>query len=119
MSTKNTGRATAFESQIETDAPRRRISLSNRLELVLKHPVSPSRAGAIKNNSSIKYPMDVLNHIYKNATRFYNLNFFQIDYIHSLGCARWGVSGALFPKSALCGAEFPLKGLNLEAYKSS
>ncbi len=26
------------------------------------------------------------------------------------GCARRGASGALFPKSALCGAEFPLKG---------
>ena len=33
------------------------------------------------------------------------------------GCARRGVSGALFPKSASCGAESPLKGLNLEAYR--
>lgn len=28
------------------------------------------------------------------------------------GCARRGASGALFPKSASCGAEFPLKGLS-------
>ena len=26
------------------------------------------------------------------------------------GCARWGASGALYPKSALCGTEFPLEG---------
>jgi len=45
--------------------------------------------------------------------------FIIIDYIHGHGCARWGASGALYPKSALCGAEFPLKGLNLGAYKSS
>jgi hypothetical protein len=38
---------------------------------------------------------------------------FQDNYIDS-GCARRGVSGALFPKSALCGAEFPLKGFKLE-----
>ena len=30
------------------------------------------------------------------------------------GCARRGASGALFPKSALCGAEFPLKGFYSE-----
>jgi len=58
-------------------------------------------------------------HGHKNAKQFYNLNFFFIDYIHSHGCARWGASGALFPKSASCGAESPLKGLNLGAYKSS
>jgi len=33
----------------------------------------------------------------------------------TLGCARRGVSGALFPKSALCGAEFPLKGFKPDA----
>ena len=58
--------------------------------------------------------------LYRNdpAASFFILNFFLIDYILSNGCARWGASGALFPKSALCGAEFPLEGLNLEAYMS-
>jgi len=45
------------------------------------------------------------------------LNFFYIDYIHSCGCARRGASGALFPKSASCGAESPLKGFNLGTYE--
>jgi len=45
------------------------------------------------------------------------LKKFFIDYIHDNGCARRGASGALFPKSASCGAEFPLKDLNLEAYR--
>ncbi len=31
-------RANAFESQYRENAPRRRVSLSNRLKLVLKHP---------------------------------------------------------------------------------
>jgi hypothetical protein len=48
---------------------------------------------------------------------FFTLKKFFIDYIHDNGCARRGASGALFPKSASCGAEFPLKGLNLEAYR--
>ena len=39
-----------------------------------------------------------------------------LDYIIT-GCARRGASGALFPKSALCGAEFPLKGLNTENWQ--
>ena len=37
---------------------------------------------------------------------------YELYIIH--GCARRGVSGALFPKSALCGAEFPLKGFYSE-----
>jgi len=45
------------------------------------------------------------------------LKKFFIDYIYDNGCARRGASGALFPKSASCGAEFPLKGLNLETYR--
>ena len=49
---------------------------------------------------------------------FFNLNFLLIDYIYIYGCARRGASGALFPKSASCGAEFPLKGFYLGAYKS-
>ncbi len=73
------------------------------------------RIGIIKNsNFRAAEPQG-----YSTAKRFYNLNFFYIDYIYSLGCARWGASGALFPKSASCGTEFPLKGLNLGAYKSS
>ena len=31
------------------------------------------------------------------------------------GCARRGASGALIPKSALCGAEFPPEGLKLKS----
>ncbi len=42
---------------------------------------------------------------------FFNLKKMLFGYTHTSGCARWGASGALFPKSALCGAEFPLKGL--------
>jgi hypothetical protein len=38
MGNSETGRANAFESQFRENAPRRRISLSNRLKLVLKHP---------------------------------------------------------------------------------
>ncbi len=34
-----------------------------------------------------------------------------ISSILTLGCARRGASGALYPKSALCGAESPLEGL--------
>ncbi len=34
-----------------------------------------------------------------------------LSFILNSGCARRGASGALFPKSALCGAEFPLRVL--------
>jgi hypothetical protein len=54
---------------------------------------------------------------YEKIESFFALKKFFIDYIHDIGCARWGASGALFPKSASCGAEFPLKDLNLEAYR--
>ena len=37
--------------------------------------------------------------------------------INLTGCARQGVSGALVPKSALCGAEFPLEGLFSEIWQ--
>jgi hypothetical protein len=53
----------------------------------------------------------------KISSPFFPLKKFFIDYIQDNGCARRGASGALFPKSASCGAEFPLKGLNLEAYR--
>jgi len=55
--------ATPFESQWREIPPRRRISLSNRRELVLE-PVSPSCAGVIKKISSIKYSMDVLSYYF-------------------------------------------------------
>ena len=54
----------------------------------------------------------------RKADFFFNLKKFFIDYIYIRGCARRGASGALFPKSASCGAEFPLKGFYLGAYKS-
>ena len=55
--------------------------------------------------------------MFSKKESFFTLKKFFIDYIHDNGCARRGASGALFPKSASCGAEFPLKDLNLEAYR--
>ena len=53
----------------------------------------------------------------QNQSSLFTLKKFLIDYIHNNGCARRGASGALFPKSASCGVEFPLKDSNLEAYR--
>jgi hypothetical protein len=59
-------------------------------------------------------PHHLLN---QNESSLFTLKKFFIDYIHNNGCARRGASGALFPKSASCGVEFPLKGSILEAYR--
>ncbi len=46
----------------------------------------------------------------RKSSGFFFLKKFAWVAIVSVGCARWGASGVLYPKSALCGAEFPLKG---------
>ncbi len=71
---------------------------------------------SIKNTKTASYSF-VSTFLTVKKSSFFTLNFFLIDYIYDNGCARRGASGALFPKSASCGAESPLKGLNLEAYR--
>ena len=57
----------------------------------------------------------------KNAFILQLMVFYLIKMAYAIyfmsGCARWGASGALFPKSALRGAEFPLKGYCPEKIK--
>jgi hypothetical protein len=73
---------------------------------------------SIKNTEYRFINLDCRLYCGRKTDFFFILNFFLIDYIRISGCARRGASGALFPKSASCGAEFPLKGFKLGAYKS-